>query len=73
LIEDKFLKDNNTRKLEEIMMKNAEVEKKEWLESAKFVEKLNKDRKKRELEQFKRQQRLKTYLDKQSNVQVVFT
>lgn len=73
MIEDKFLKDNNTRKLEEIMMKNAEVEKKEWLESAKFVEKLNKDRKKRELEQFKRQQRLKTYLDKQSNVQVVFT
>lgn len=49
-------------------MKNAEMEKKEWLESAKFVERLNQERKKRELAQFKRQERLKTYLDKQNNV-----
>jgi hypothetical protein len=62
------VKDQNTRKLEAILMNKAEVEKKEWLESAKFVERLNQERKKRELAQFKRQERVKTYLDKQSIV-----
>lgn len=50
------------------MAQSSEVQKKEWLESAKFVERLNRERKQRELEQFKRQQRLMAHLGKQSQV-----
>jgi hypothetical protein len=52
---DKYIKENNTRKLEDIMASNIEMQKKEWIESAKLVERLNEDRKKRERDQFKRQ------------------
>lgn len=51
------------------MANNVEIQKREWIQSAKLVERLNEERKKREKDQFKRQQRMKTYLDKQTLVE----
>lgn len=50
------------------MASNADQERKAWLQSAKLVERLNEERKKRERDQFRRQERLKTYLDNQATV-----